>query len=60
MVLIVFAGVIVLQLKFTSYTFATAVAKSLTSLEFSCARVLILACLDVAYLFLIVWKRKGQ
>ena len=44
--------------KFTSYTFATALAKSWTSAEFSGARVLILACLDVAYLFLIVWKRK--
>lgn len=59
MVPIVFAGITVLQLKFTSYTFATALAKSLTNAEFSCARVLILACLDVAYLFLIVWKRKA-
>ena len=39
--------------KFTSYAFATALAKSWTSAEFSYARVLILAFLDVACLFLI-------
>lgn len=49
MVPILFADT-VFQLKFISYTLATALAKSWTSAEFSWARVLILACLDVALL----------